>query len=394
MNEQKNNGRGIFYGVIGVATLVVAIIGATFAYFTATAANNVMTGNMATVSLGLDVVKTTTADVTKGGMIPMSNSMVEAAVSNASKEGICVDDNGNAVCQIYKITVTNSSSAGQYVDGYVALRGGSGVPTDIGIIGDEDGDGACDVDGDDKRTQGAETDFTESNCKAAIATYVDGAKFDNAGAVASTGIGTTMRWAQVFISGDTDKDGVCEDGENECKYSTAGTQNLLSVNGSESVGLTINSIDAATATDPLGFNRTNMLVDYDSVKGTQKILGNDYDVVAKNYVRISNHTWNIGGKESYDRHTDITSALVFNHNIAGNAGVEGNTVSTTYHFVVWLTETGTNQTAGTTVGADADAITNPGAASFFSGNVTFTSAQGSEVSATFSGYAKVKSDQA
>ena len=50
MNEQKNNnGRGIFYGVIGVATLVVAIIGATFAYFTATqnAGNNVITGNMA-----------------------------------------------------------------------------------------------------------------------------------------------------------------------------------------------------------------------------------------------------------------------------------------------------------------------------------------------------------
>ena len=35
MNEQRNNGRGIFYGVIGVATLVVAIVGATFAYFTA-----------------------------------------------------------------------------------------------------------------------------------------------------------------------------------------------------------------------------------------------------------------------------------------------------------------------------------------------------------------------
>ena len=32
---ENNNGRGIFYGVIGVATLVVAIIGATFAYFSA-----------------------------------------------------------------------------------------------------------------------------------------------------------------------------------------------------------------------------------------------------------------------------------------------------------------------------------------------------------------------
>ena len=47
--ENNNNGRGIFYGVIGVATLVVAIIGATFAYFTATASNNVITGNISGV---------------------------------------------------------------------------------------------------------------------------------------------------------------------------------------------------------------------------------------------------------------------------------------------------------------------------------------------------------
>ena len=41
MNE-NNNGRGLFYGVIGVATLIVAIIGATFAYFSVSAniANN------------------------------------------------------------------------------------------------------------------------------------------------------------------------------------------------------------------------------------------------------------------------------------------------------------------------------------------------------------------
>ena len=37
---ENNNGRGIFYGVIGVATLVVAIIGATFAYFSASITSN------------------------------------------------------------------------------------------------------------------------------------------------------------------------------------------------------------------------------------------------------------------------------------------------------------------------------------------------------------------
>ena len=74
MNEQKkNNGKGIFYGVIGVATLVVAIIGATFAYFTATAqaGENVITGNMASIQFGLEVTKVTHVDETKGGMIPI-----------------------------------------------------------------------------------------------------------------------------------------------------------------------------------------------------------------------------------------------------------------------------------------------------------------------------------
>ena len=38
MNEENNRkGPGVFYAVVGVATLVVAIIGATFAYFSAQA---------------------------------------------------------------------------------------------------------------------------------------------------------------------------------------------------------------------------------------------------------------------------------------------------------------------------------------------------------------------
>ena len=40
MDENNRKGPGIFYAVVGVATLVVAIIGATFAYFSATATNN------------------------------------------------------------------------------------------------------------------------------------------------------------------------------------------------------------------------------------------------------------------------------------------------------------------------------------------------------------------
>ena len=56
---ENKNGQGIFYGVIGVATLVVAIIGATFAYFSASVTGNGdnIEGNTANVAgdLSLEV---------------------------------------------------------------------------------------------------------------------------------------------------------------------------------------------------------------------------------------------------------------------------------------------------------------------------------------------------
>ena len=53
--ENNNNGRGIFYGVIGVATLVVAVIGATFAYFSASisSAEDVIGANSTSITLEL-----------------------------------------------------------------------------------------------------------------------------------------------------------------------------------------------------------------------------------------------------------------------------------------------------------------------------------------------------
>ena len=323
MNEQKNNGRGIFYGVIGVATLVVAIIGGTFAYFTDTAGNNVITGNMASINLNLDVTKVTTVDETLGGMIPMSNNMVEAAVESDTNK-VCVDDNGNAVCQIYKITINNNSTAGQFVDGYVALTGGSREATD----------------------------YTTSP--------------------------TTMRWAQVFKSGE--------------KYSTAGDQILGA--SSEKVTLTaIGQTKDAEDQDPhnvANIRDLNVLTTSDTTNAATKgvlselsISGTTYNVIGKNYIRVSKHTWATeGAAESFDRTADVTSALVFNHSIAASESVD-------YYIVVWLSETGTNQTPGATI---SDGVTNPAALNFFRGNVTFVSAQGSEVSATFSGYSRVQSD--
>lgn len=317
MNEQKNkNGRGIFYGVIGVATLVVAIIGATFAYFTATASaggNNTITGNMATITFNLTVDKVTRFDEQKGGMIPMSNNMVDAALAQGSGNAanVCVDDNGNAVCQVYKITVTNTGSASLFIDGYVTLTGGSGTSTDD-----------------------------------AAAT-------------------TTMRWAQAFCT------------------ETSGTITSCTTSGASTTGAT--GLNPATFSalgdqaDTTGLNASKILKTFAAVTSKGTISGNQYDIIDKNYIRISTHT----AGQGYDRTADATSALVYNQHLDPSGGTNPEVVM---YVVVWLTETGTNQTAGA-----EGAFQNANGLQFFTGNVTFNSAQGAEVTATFSDYAAATS---
>lgn len=374
MKEQKNNGRGIFYGVIGVATLVVAIIGATFAYFTATATNSTnITGNMATVSFGLDVRKVTKADETKGGMIPMSNTMVEAAINGTtpdtpkkdtdSAQQICVDDNGNAVCQIYKIAVSNNGTAGMFLDGYVSLTGGSNataskVPEDT--------------------TAEMWTKLGEADTK------------------------TTMRWAQVFCTGT----------DNQLTSCTTKGKSTTRATGDKGISSDWDALGIDTATDAantgsIGFARSQIKTSGITADGT--ISGNTYPIVNTNFIRISDHksvaTGDDASTDRYTRTDDITSALVFNQRIdpkgtgtpvdataANSDSTMTYTDSQVYYIVVWLAETGKNQTAGnadvTTGAADGTGL------SFFKGTVAFSSAQGSEVTATFSGYTAVKSDKA
>ena len=372
MKEQKNNGRGIFYGVIGVATLVVAIIGATFAYFTATATNATnITGNMATVSFGLRVNKVTTADEKLGGMIPMSNSMVEAAVKGNGKKDtadtqqICVDDNGNAVCQIYKISVTNNGTAGMFLDGYVALQGGSDSATEDKPI----------------------PDYT-----------------------AKTTNKTTMRWAQVFCTGtDNQLTGCTTVGKTTTRATTDASGGTAGIDKDWNA---VNLPESAVNTTS-GLNKDQILTTFAGITSKGTYQGNSYDIIDKNYIRVSDHVLQNPGveeaTESFDRNSDATSALVFNQRIDPKELNESRTGAVptasdsdssktytdgqVYYIVVWLTETGRNQTAGQT-GVTTGAEDTTSGLKFFKGTVTFVSAQGSEVTATFSNYASVKSDKA
>ena len=340
---ENNNKRGIFYGVIGVATLVVAIIGATFAYFTASAdVSNNITGNMASVSFGLGVAKVTTAGDTSG-LIPMSNNMVEQAVSNASQKGVCIDAAGNAVCQIYEVTVTNNSTAAMFVDGYVALTGGSGIPTD----------------------------YTSSTLNQ-----------------------TTMRWAQVFPTG------AGTTSTSTATYSTAGSYTIGVDSSNAPVYVELTPALGHAATDPYAANATTNTTDIKTanVTGNSTIAGSSYTTISTNYIRVSDHTVTSGGtgtvadasiSSSFNRTDDVTSTLVLSQQLQPSGDENDRHIAKLY-FVVWLSETGTDQTAGKTI--TTPATTNPAAANFFKGMVAFISAQGSEVTATFTGYAAVQSD--
>lgn len=111
MNENGNNGgKGLFYGVIGVATLIVAIIGATFAWFTATANS----GKQDLITTGtLKIVYEDGRDLVATNLKPATLDQVKAAylannckyqVSNSSETPT------EQICSVYSFTVTNSGS--------------------------------------------------------------------------------------------------------------------------------------------------------------------------------------------------------------------------------------------------------------------------------------------
>lgn len=117
---ENKNGRGIFYGVIGVATLVVAIIGATFAYFTATANTSAtpVTATGGTVSL----TATSTAQKMSTKMIPLDVENANFAkggfvgdAETTTGAGDCHDKRGNEICSVFTVTLANPSASSQKI---------------------------------------------------------------------------------------------------------------------------------------------------------------------------------------------------------------------------------------------------------------------------------------
>jgi len=110
------------------AICLLAIIGVvtyTFSFFEIEAENTtVIKGEAASADLSVVVTKIAPTEETELGLIPQLSEYITSAVVGRNNKS-CIDDNGNEVCQVYQIHVTNVSTTSVNVDGTVELTAGT-----------------------------------------------------------------------------------------------------------------------------------------------------------------------------------------------------------------------------------------------------------------------------
>jgi len=120
----ENKGRGLFYGVIAIATFIIMAVGATFAYFTASTNSMNAAVQTGSTTLELEYISYGSAWSQKD-LIPADHEVVEysfevqndTTVTNEENlsNTLCKDDFGNSICSVYVFQVKNSANSPQTV---------------------------------------------------------------------------------------------------------------------------------------------------------------------------------------------------------------------------------------------------------------------------------------
>ena len=114
--KSDNKARDIFYGVVAIATLIVAMVGATLAYFSVTATSNegAVNATAAIVSIEYNDGQQVTAQADQ--LIPATLDVVQEVYENTIKlipddepmsENACTDINDRQVCSSYRFTISS-----------------------------------------------------------------------------------------------------------------------------------------------------------------------------------------------------------------------------------------------------------------------------------------------
>ena len=144
-NEKK--GRGLFYFVIAFAVIIIAIVGATYAYFTAstrTNEENSITTGSTSLKLGIETDDTganydlipTTAQIAKYAYAMQKeinyvdpeecvtykqDEPETCLVKKKQANSTCIDDSGSAVCSTYSYTIINDNVNPQTITMYLGV---------------------------------------------------------------------------------------------------------------------------------------------------------------------------------------------------------------------------------------------------------------------------------
>ena len=120
-NLEKKESKIMFFSLLGVLTLITAIAGATYAYFSATATNNNLIKGESAYDANALKLEVTQVCAGEGKLVPQLNSAIQKAVEGASGKGSCIDANGNTICKVYSIKITNNSNVALNVSGTLTL---------------------------------------------------------------------------------------------------------------------------------------------------------------------------------------------------------------------------------------------------------------------------------
>lgn len=117
--ENKLNARDLFYGIVAIATLIVAIIGATLAYFSITASSKegAVNATAATVSINYndgqqvsaqaDELIPATLDVVQKAYIASQDLFDEDGIIEEGDQNVCIDLYDQQVCSIYRFSISS-----------------------------------------------------------------------------------------------------------------------------------------------------------------------------------------------------------------------------------------------------------------------------------------------
>ena len=131
------------YMIAGILLLIISIAGSAYSYYSLVGVNNDSVYGTTSGSANMNLKVEKISSGATGSLIPVDNdttTLTKAAVGEANTNfednKRCIDKNGYAACQIYKVTLTNKSSIDLVVSGGVSLSGDNTPNIECAIMND------------------------------------------------------------------------------------------------------------------------------------------------------------------------------------------------------------------------------------------------------------------